>query len=255
MPFTAAESIAAFVNKSLTVPATTITLADILGPISAVEMAPVKGIFCEPIIRYCRNPATGAYDKIIQITNAQAATYDPSYVIGLTGTTAEMAWHRAHVLWQAYRQVEQAPSDMTDCPSIVRDEDAVARLDTWFSWMGAINATGTIAGISFEPKRRVSFTVPYAIGRLWFLTQHHRLQLPHQTDDQAIEFMIERYRKRLAHGDEHVEVQVVLYGSSAEIEMYIRDTWVNGTELLDWQDHYSTQTQRGEGGADIQDIT
>jgi hypothetical protein len=137
----------------------------------------------------------------------------------------------------------------------VRDEDAVARLDTWFSWMGAINATGTIAGITLEPKRRVSFTVPYAIGRLWFLTQHHRLQLPHQTDDQAIEFMIERYRKRLSKGDESVYVQAILYGSSTEIELYIQDTWTQGTELLDWQDHMSTQVERAEGGADIQDIT
>jgi hypothetical protein len=121
--------------------------------------------------------------------------------------------------------------------------------------MGALDTDGTPSGVVFEPKKRIGFNVPYDVGKNWFLTQHHKLQLPHQTNDTAIEFCIERIRRVLKRGSERISVQAILYGDTTEIELYVQDTWVQGTLLADWQDHMQTLAERGEGGADIQDIT
>jgi hypothetical protein len=171
-PATGNESVSFIAYKSLSTPSTMLTRADIVGSIGEVVYPKIKGIYCEPIVRYAKNNADGKYEKIIQITNANKATFDSSYVIGLSGDEAELMWTRAHILWGAYRQVEPAPNDMANCDWIVTDEDAVWYLDTWLTYMGAINTDGTPSGVEYEPKKRISFSVPYETGKDWFLTQH-----------------------------------------------------------------------------------
>ena len=254
-PSTGNESVAFIGDKSLSTPATIITLSDIIGSIGEVQYSHIKGVYCEPIVKYCKNNANGKYEKIIQITNTNKSTYDSSYVIGLSGSDAEMAWARAHILWEAYRQVEPAPNDMVNCDWIVTDSDAVWYLDTWLTYMGAINTDGTTSGITFEPKKRIAFSVSYETGKNWFLTQHHRLQLPHQTNDTAIEFLIEKISKNIVMGKELVSIQAMLYGEVSDIAMYVQDTYDAGTLLADWQDDYETQAEDATQGADIQDIT
>lgn len=254
-PITGEEKIAYIAEKSKTTPTTTITLSDIIGPISPVIYPKAKGIYTEPAVRYAKNNATGGYDKIIQITNAGAATYDASYVIGLSGDTAELMWTRAHVLYQVTRQIEPPPSDMVDHDWITEDDDAILYLDTWLSYMGAINTDGSTSGITFQPKKRISFTVSYDTGKAWFLTKHCKLQLPHQTDDNAIEFVIEKINKSIKMGKEKVTVQVMLYGSASEIALYVQDVYTSGTLLDDWQDIYTTQAEEAAQGKDVQDIT
>jgi len=254
-PTTGNEQVSYIAEKSTTTPSTTITLSDILGEIGEVKYPEIRGIYCEPVIRYAKNNANGEYERVIQITNSNAAAFDSSYVIGLSGSDAELMWARANTLWKTYRQIEKPPDSLTTNDWIVNDTDAVWYLDTWFSWMGAINTDGSPSGVTFEPKKRISFTVPYEIGKDWFLTQHHLLQLPHQTDDSAIEFMIERISKNISKGSESVNVQAVLYGASTEISLYIQDTYVNGTTLVDWQDDYDTQAVDPTNANDVQDIT
>jgi hypothetical protein len=175
-------------------------------------------------------------------------------VDGLDGTTAEIMWTKAHVLWQSTRRIEEPPSDMTDHDIIYRDVDAVWYLDTWFSWMGAIDTDGTPSGVEFDPKKRISFSVPYDTGKDWYIMQHHKLQLPHQTDATSIEFVIEKIKREISRGKNLITVQAVLYGQTTEIDLYIKDTWVDGTLLDDWKDNYQTLAERGTGGDDITDI-
>ena len=254
-PTTGNECVSYMADKSLSNPSLTLTLNDILGSIEPVKSPVMKGIFTEPMIRYCKNNATGEYEKSIQITNTNAATFDSSYVIGLEGTTAEMLWTRAHVLREVYKQVEPLPRDMSDNDWIVKDEDAVLYLDTLLMWMGAINTDGTTGGITYEPKKRISFTIPYSVGKDLFLTKHVKLQLPHQTNNAAIEGVIERLTKGIKKGREFVKMQLVLYGAANEIDLYIQDTYDTGTLLTDWADTYDTQAVAPTNGADIADIT
>ncbi len=254
-PVTGNEQVSYIAEKSITTPTTTITLSDIIGNIGEVIYPKASGIYCEPVIRYAKNNANDEYDKVIQITNANAAAYDSSYVIGLSGASAELMWTRANLLWSVYRQIEKPPDSLTKSDWIINDNDAVWFLDTWFSWMGAISTDGTPSGVEFEPKKRITFTVPYATGKDWFITQHHLLQLPHQTNDSAIEFVIENVSKNIGKGTEAVTVQAILYGSATEIALYVQDTYTNGTALADWQDTYDTQAGAPTNGPDIQDIT
>jgi len=249
-PETGKESVAYIADKSLTVPAMTITLDDIIGPVGQVVYPQVKNVYCEPYIKYCLNNANGQYEKIIQVTNTSKPIYDASYVIGVTGSNAEMLWTRGHVLWEAYRQIEPMPTDISENPLIVKDADALWFLDTLYNWMGAINIDGDPVNVIFEPKKRIVFNVPYQVGKGWFLTQHHKLQLPHQTDDVAIEFMIEQISKNINKGKEIVTVQAILYGAATEIAMYVQDVYDAGTLLADWQDVYTPAAAN-----DIQDVT
>jgi len=253
-PITAEERITFFADKAYTTPTTTITLDDIIGPIRDVQGPQMKGIYPEPVMRYGFNHGSNDFDKVIRITRTSEDVYDSSYVIGLSGTTAELMWTRGHVLWNAFRQIEEAPDTLVDCPAIARDEDAIQRLDTWFTWMGAVNTDGTPAGVVFSPKKRIGFSVPYDLGKDWFLTQHHNLQLPHQTDDVVTEFAIERLEKNLTAGDELVTVEVILYGDAAVVSTYVQDTMTAGVDLDDWQDNMDVQAVTG-GGPDTQDIT
>ena len=252
-PATGKERISYIAEKSLTDPTTTIQLGDILGNISYVKYPRMKGIYCEPFVRYAQNYGDGSFDKIIQITNSNADTYDSSYVIGIDNTTkARLMWTRAHVLWNAFRQIEPPPSDLTDLTWVTEDQDAEWVLDKWFTWMGALNTDGTPEGITFEPKKRISFTVPYEIGKNWFISFHFKLQLPHQTNDEAIECLIYKTNKITTMGRESVNVSVVLYGSASEIEFYIQDSY--DITNPSWQDSYDLQSEAPAQSNDVQDI-
>lgn len=252
-PLTGKESISNISIRSLTTPTTTITLADIIGDIGEVIYPEVRNIYPEPIIKYAQNPASGEYEKTIQITNTNAAVYDSSYVVGLTGSTAELMWARGKVLWEATRNIEPIPQDRSELTWYVKDADAVWYLETLYSWMGAINTDGTPEGVVFDPKKRISFSVPYETGKDWFLTQHHNLQLPHQTNSQAIEFAIEKMSKNIKKEQEKVTVEVILYGDTSELEYYVKDSMDAGVELEDWKDSMDKKADVPAQGEDIKD--
>jgi hypothetical protein len=257
-PTNGKERLSYIADKSLSTPATTITLSDIVGPISKVVFPKAKGVYCEPFIEYGKSYGSNVFEKVIRITNSNADSFKASYVEApagvLNGDDAELMWTRGHVLWQNYRQIEKPPDDMTQGEWLAKDSDAVTFLDTWLSYMGALNTDGTPGGVTYEPKKRIGFSVPYETGKAWFLTQHHKLQLPHQTNNQAIEFAIEGISKNIQMGKELVTVEVLLYGDASEVDLYVQDTWVQGALLADWQDTYDLQASHGEG-PDTQDIT
>ena len=243
-------------GESLTTPATTITLSDIIGNIGEVAVSPMSSIYVEPFVRYAKNNATGDFDRVIRVSKVAEDSYVAGYVEGIPDSpTAEMIWTRAHVLWQNNRTIEEPPADMTDKKWIYEEDDAVTYLSNWLSYMGATNTTGEPAGIEYQPKKRISFSVPYQTGKTWFITQHHNLQLPHQTNDQAIEFVIESISKVLQKGKEQVDLKVMLYGDTAEIAEFIQDTYTAGVQLDDWADTYDTKAEEAGNGKDIQDQT
>lgn len=241
------EQVANIVDKANTAPTETIQIGDIIGGVSEVEYPKVKSIFCEPVIRYAKNYGSGEYDKTIEITNSNAASYDSSYVIGITGDTAEELWTRANALWKATHQIEKAPSHLTDKDMIVEDEDAIWYLRKWFDWMGAITTDGSASGVVFQPKKRLSFAVPYETGKDWFVTHHINVQFPHQTNNTVQEAIIETIDFDIVHKKEKVMVTVILYGSETSIQTNVQDTWVEGTVLTDWVDTVDVQATHGEG--------
>jgi hypothetical protein len=252
-PVTGKERIGNIAKRADTTPTTTITLADIIGPIGRVSEPSAVNIYCEPLIRYKKNRGSGAYEGLLAITNSSAATYDPAYVSGVTGTdTAELLWTMAHVLRLNVDQVVPPPSDITDNNFIYDEYEAVKLMLIWLSWMGATNVDGTPASVIYQPKQRLLFSVPLELGKDWFISKHINIQLPFHTNNSVTECVIERLSTKISQGEEEVAVQVVTYGLTDEIALFIQDTYATVSE--DWQDHMQTEAERGEGHADVQGI-
>jgi len=100
--------------------------------------AQAQDIYCEPVVNYDKNFGNGEYKKSIKITNASAASYNSSYVIGLSPTLAETYWTRCHALWSKVKTIISPPSDMTDIDfANGADADAIAQnyLTKWIDFM------------------------------------------------------------------------------------------------------------------------
>lgn len=220
------ERISFIGRRYQTAPTVTITLDDIIGPISVVKSQPEKAIFCEPVVRYNYNQATGKYDGLIQVRNASAETYDASYVTGLTGPAAENAWNKAHLLWGITRKIETPPEQYTDKKWIYRADDAYWYLDTWFYYMGAVD---TADGVQKASRDRLGFTVSYSTGKDFFKGQHILLDLVYHTEGNPVECVIER----VSIGATTVKVEVMLMDNISEDDFYIIKTLSNTVE--EWQ--------------------
>lgn len=220
------ERISFIGRRYQTAPTVTITLDDIIGPISVVKSQPEKAIFCEPVVRYNYNQATGKYDGLIQVRNASASEYDASYVTGLTGPAAENAWNKAHLLWGITRKIETPPEQYTDKKWIYRADDAYWYLDTWFYYMGAVD---TADGVQKASRDRLGFTVSYSTGKDFFKGQHILLDLVYHTEGNPVECVIER----VSIGATTVKVEVMLLDNISEDDFYIIKTLSNTVE--EWQ--------------------
>ena len=240
-------------KKSTTPPTTTLDLDDVIGNISPVTRKRTRNIFCEPNIRYAYNAGAKTFEKEIRTTHSDADTYDSSYIIGMSGSEAELAWTRCHLLWLHTRSVEKPPTSMTDNDVIYKDTDAKWCLDTWLTYMGAIDVDGTPGNAVFEPKRDFSLSVPYEIGKDWNVMQRIKIQLPHQTDNDAIEAIIYSVNKR--RSQEVVTIEFMLYGSTAEMFVYIQDIPYSHPVFNDVQDDMDTEVQEPTNEPDWQDIT
>ncbi len=240
-------------KKSTTPPTLTLDLDDVIGNISSVKRKRTRNIFCEPNIRYAYNVGANTFEKEIRITHSDADTYDGDYVIGMSGSEAELVWARCHLLWLHTRSVEKPPSSMTDNDVIYKDTDAKWCLDTWLTYMGAIDVDGTPGNAVFEPKRDFSLSVPYEIGKDWNVMQRIKIQLPHQTDNDAIEAIIYSVNKR--RSQEVVTIEFMLYGSTAEMFVYIQDIPYSHPVFNDVQDDMDTEVQEPTNEPDWQDIT
>jgi hypothetical protein len=158
----------------------TVVLSDIIDRTKIVVNGPkITNIFCEPYIRYQYNYGADTFDKVIQVEYVSALTYDPSYIIGLTGTSAESLWTRCHALYEKYHIIQLPPSDMVDLlwydNSDTNDTMAFNYLSDWIDWMGAST---------------ISFPLHYLKAGSWSLCKKIVVTLPHQTNNIALRCFI-----------------------------------------------------------------
>jgi hypothetical protein len=232
-PATGSERVSLFIGKPAETPATTISLSKIIpNSIRAVEQTRTRYVYAEPYIRYNKNFASGEFDAMIRITNSHQAVYNANYVSGITGDRAEKLWNKAHILWNAVKKIEVPPSNLTDHEWIYTEEGAYWYLDNWLSWMGAVDSE---TGYVFDPKRRIELSVPYEIGKDFALMDWVLLQLPHQTNNEGLPARIERYRKAVIKGKEQVDVRLIVYGTTDEVNRIIQDVYTGDI----WQDVYT----------------
>lgn len=259
---TGAEKIE-FIGSKDSTPSTTIDFDDIIGKITPIKQKRNRGIFCEPIIRYAKNPGTKKYDKELKImkTDDTEANYDAAvaagdqedYVVGLTGAEAKLAWMRGHILWLHIRRVEKPPKALTDNDFIWKDDDAKALLNMWFTYMGAIDTTGVPSGIEYEPKKHYGFSVPYEIGKDLQIMKRILINLPHQTDDNDVQVILTSVNKQ--RKSELVNVQFMTYGESVELAMFWQDISYSSPLYADVQDDSDLQSEEPLNDNDVQDFS
>jgi hypothetical protein len=234
-----------------------VTLADIIpGSIGDITETGPEDIFCEPIIRFNYNAATGKFDNVIQITNANASTYSSSYVTGYKGDSAEEIWNKAHALWGYYRTIEKPPSTLTDCYWISWMSEAERDIMHWFEWMGVYRSSDDAVGVyRVSPKKRIPFSVPYEIGEEWFISMHFNLSLPHQTNGAAVQCIIEKLV--FDYENDRIDIVAVIVDETNKVSFYIQDTFDSFEDRgwHDWQNSVLTQAEAPSQEYDIQGAT
>lgn len=186
-------------DSGYTISEPVLTLDEII-ELGDIDIQNGDDIFCEPIIQYRKNMASGEYDRLIQITNTALATYSSSYVLGLSGDDAEKSWRKCRALWLYYRTIEEPPRKITESPWIRKQSDALTKLNQWLFWMGAKwkgNDYQDQDDYIVEPLRRISISVPYEIAQYWFISKRLKLNIPHYTDGVEREGILEAFTHNL----------------------------------------------------------
>ncbi len=240
-----------FDEKGYTIDAATITLSKLIN-VKSIEMQSQEDVFCEPLIRYKRNYANDEFEGLIQIKNVAASSYDASYVIGYTGESAEYIWRLAKALWNFYRHVEEPPNELIESEWIRSEEAALVKMQSWLRWMGTIYTGGDISTQSnykVEPPKRITFDMPYQLAESYFISQRVKIQIPHYTNNVAVESILESISHNI--NNNVTTIRAILLGETTAIEYFIKDTYGVGV-TPDWKDTWEEYAIHGEG-SDVKD--
>jgi hypothetical protein len=219
------------------VPTDSITLLDIPEGMSAgqFETRRPEDIYCEPIIRFNRNPATGEYQSIFRILNSADGTWQQSFTPGIESGLAETLYNLAHGLWQRSRQINTMPDDVSSKWMINNDEDALWWLETYLRWQ-------------YIPW--IPVPVYYEKARLWNTGKFVSLNLPHQTGGATRNCFIGEIERDFVRNSCSLKLFLL---DSATDSIILNDTMSNSAPT--WQDDMQTYVQRGNTGiTDKQDI-
>jgi len=210
------------IKRSTTATADALTLASIVDRQSIRIQEPTPNdIYPEPFVRYNKNPATGEYESAMRITNV-SGTYAAASVEGLSGTDASTYWTRCNTLWKRCRHLNKPPTDLTDLTwanGAQADDIAKEYLTCWIDWM--YNAS-------------ITLKVPFAIAGAWEECHRFTINLPHQTNNVAIECMLTEITVD-PNPPYYVTIRALMFNESIPEDLNIRKTLTAfGTDDGDW---------------------
>jgi len=210
------------IKRSTTATADALTLASIVDRQSIRIQEPTPNdIYPEPFVRYNKNPATGEYESAMRITNV-SGTYAAASVEGLSGTDASTYWTRCNTLWKRCRHLNKPPTDLTDLTwanGAQADDIAKEYLTCWIDWM--YNAS-------------ITLKVPFAIAGAWEECHRFTINLPHQTNNVAIECMLTEITVD-PNPPYYVTIRALMFSESIPADFNIRKTLTAfGTDDGDW---------------------
>lgn len=244
-----AEQLLPVFRRDTVAPTITITYDQIIGDVKPIKVPSSKKIFCQPELKYAWNNATKSYDKNIKITNVNKTTFDSSYVLGVFGSDAEIFWNMGKLLFSKYKTIEEPPKRLIEKRSIVRDNEAIDCLYTWFEVMGISNTNGSVSGLKFDPRLILGFTIPLILGINLFKGNHFNLILKHQTKNLSVECRILSIEKNL--NSDICNLTIMMFGFTDVVQFYVQDT-VDNTNP-DWVETLDLQIVHGEG-EDIEEV-
>ena len=249
-----------YIGSYKTTPSVTVTYADVLpDSVGDVEEQHVDTIYCEPVVYYNYNYGSKKFDNVIKITNSNASAFDASYVTGYKGDEAETLWGLSNALWNKYRIRNDPPAHLTECVWVRSEADAKRYLYNWFRRMGVYTQEGT--GVVFSPKKWVPFSVPYeksvTIGAShtpWFVSMHLLLNLPHQTNAQDTQCVIESID--FDPENNKTDVTVIMMDRTSEIDLYIENSFDSYATVgwEDWENTFKTKAEEPSNEYDVEKI-
>lgn len=206
-------------------PLDTITLADVPvdHKIGEVQEPEHSRVFCEPYVRYKYDSGSEKYTEQLIVKNVSSATFAAGHTAGFENDVdAQRIWSRCrNELWSRFRFVGKPPSSMTDLPFFYRYEDALWYLDRWIDWMQL---------------RVITVPVYYALARRWHVGRHVYLNLPHQTDGESLECVVDRIVKNHTKGVCQLRLAIIDSVTEPEPLAQVIDTmdetnpnWINTT--------------------------
>jgi len=144
---------------------------DLYGDIGDIQEPDPQNIYCQPVMNYGYNYATGKYDAMLGVINASASVFDPSYVVGFLSADAILAqslWGYCHALYTEFGNIETPSSTLTDKKMIRSYADATWYLKNWIWWMRT-------------HRRRFELVTNYDKGCGLYPGMLVAVSLPHQT--------------------------------------------------------------------------
>lgn len=219
-----------------------ITLADVVGDISEVSESSIEDIFCEPSISYQFDAGSGSYRQTLSVTHSDADTFDESYVVDTSGEVNTLAktylWELSHALYLYFRQINPAPSEISESPWIGTAESAYNKMVRWLAWQGAVN--NQAGQFVVTPRRRLSFSIPYFLGRDLDLCCHVGINFPHHTQGVLREALVESVDHNIM--EQITTVQVSVYPMPVAEQDTTKDTYDEGSGDA-WKDTYTEDTE------------
>ena len=220
-------------QKSLTSPSDTITLAQIIdrSSIKVYEPDPAD-VYPEPYINYNFNIGSGNYDGLIKVMNTDyenpTLTQKGFFVQGCRNAeTASNLWGLCYNLMQRVHNIEPPPGDMTDL-DFIRDYDtALAHLTDWINWM-------------YNPEIEFKCSSVQTGADAWLEAHRFILSLPHQTNDISIECILEEITVN-PNNEHEVLIKAIMLSDTIPQGFNFEDSIQSGA--LGWQDTIQSGAQ------------
>lgn len=159
-------------------PIDTITLNDCkkIGILKEVEE-----VYSEPILKYGYDQMSVEFKKEIRITNTWKTTYDSSYVTGITNpSSAEAYWNYFHNLYLKFKKIDEVPNNIQEKKWFTEESTAL-----WYLYRL----------YRMSKMYKIDIDINYSKGRLYKLGQQLTLLLPHQTNNNPVNCIIESFTK------------------------------------------------------------
>jgi hypothetical protein len=164
-----------------TTPSDSIGFANIIGDVGEIEEPRHDRVYCEPVINYAYDYATSKYTKQLKITGTMDGTFSQNLCTGFaTPEDSSSAWQKYRGVYLKVSASEPMPQSVSNLKWIRRYEDALWYLNVLADYM---------------TYNRLTISIPYEMGRLWYPGRRVSLSLPHPTMGQTINCAIEAITK------------------------------------------------------------
>ena len=207
-----------------------VTYGDTKGQIGALERPKARDINCRPVVKYAYDQYTGEYTKELRVKNVSESTFDESFISGFSGSDGQTIWNQCRELYKIVGSIDDNNEGDIELSTIYRYEDALWHLQK---------------RIELMKKCKLSFSVPYMVGRYWRQGTHIKLQLPHETNNEIRECIIEKVT--ISKSNDTVNVTVLIDDVSVAPPEIAMIQEVIGQNVEQWQESIGS-------GEDIQEV-